>query len=472
MMTSAVPHGRLRREVAATFVLALPIVLGQLLTVAMNTIDTVLAGRLGTQVLAAVSQGYQIWVVVLLVVIGIMLAVTPSAAQLDGAGRRDAVGAVFRQALWLALVAGALLMLLVREGEPLLRLAGVAPEIVPDAVGFLRAISWGAPALALFFACKNTSEGLSLTRPTMYFSLLGVVVLLPAAVLFMYGGLGVPAMGATGAGYAHAVAIWVQALAFLAYLALRPRYREARLFERFDGPDPRAILGLLRIGVPMGTALFMEGGLFVVTALLIGSLGAVPAGAHAIAINFASLTFMVPLGLAMATTVRVGNAVGRRDPQAIGDAALAGLLLVLAAQCVSAGAMFAVPQAIAGLYTDDAAVLRLATTLLWFAAVFQFSDGIQALANGALRGLKDTLVPAAITVLAYWAVGFPLGWWLGLERGWGAAGLWVGLIAGLTVAAALLSARFLARVRTLRRHGVPAAMAGEPPPPDPHAPAT
>ena len=466
-MPDVTVRARLGSEVAATFVLALPIVVGQLLTVAMNTIDTVLAGRLGTQVLAAVSQGYQIWVVALLVVIGIMLAVTPSAAQLDGAGRRDAVGAVFRQSLWLAASAGIALLLAVRHGEPLLRLARVAPEIVPEAVAFLRAISWGAPALALFFACKNTSEGLSLSRPTMYFSLLGVLVLFPAAWVLMYGRLGFPALGAAGAGYAHAIALWAQALGFLVYLGLRGRYRAARLFERFDPPDPRAILGLLRIGVPMGTALIMEGGLFVATALLVGSLGAVPAGAHAIAINVASLTFMVPLGIAMATTVRVGNAVGRRDPEAIALAAKASLVLVVASQVLSAGAMFAFPQAIAGLYSDDLAVVAMAGGLLWYAAVFQASDGIQALVNGALSGLKDTAVPALITVLAYWGVGFPLGWWLGLREGWGASGLWVGLIAGLTVAAALLSARFLARLRYFRREGVPPALAGEPPPPSP-----
>jgi len=446
---------RLAHEVAATFVLALPIVIGQLLTVGMNTVDTVLAGRLGTQVLAAVSQGYQIWVVVLLVVIGVMLAVTPSTAQLDGAGRRDAVGAVFRQALWLALMAGVLLMLLVREADSLLRMAQVAPEIIPDAGAFLRAIAWGAPGLALFFACKNTSEGLSLARPSLYFSLLGVAVIAPVAVVLMYGKLGFPALGAAGAGYAHAIAIWCQALAFLLYLALRGSYRQAQLFARFDWPQWRAIYGLLRIGVPMGMALFMEGGLFVVSALLIGSLGQVPAAAHAIAINIASLAFMVPLGIAMATTVRVGNAVGRRDVDAIAGAAMAGLVLVLIAQVVSAAAMFAFPKTIAGLYTSDLPVVAMAASLLWFAAVFQFSDGIQALANGALRGLKDTAIPAAITVLAYWGVGFPLGWWLGIARGWGASGLWVGLIAGLSVAALLLSARFRNRVARMRREGVP-----------------
>jgi MATE family multidrug resistance protein len=455
-MTFFTRRRRLAQEVAATFVLALPIVAGQVLTVAMNTVDTVLAGRLGTQVLAAVSQGYQLWVVVLLLVIGCMLAVSPGVAQLDGAGRRDAVGALFRQALWLALVCGVLLMVGVRQAAPLLSLAGLPASILPDATAFLRAISWGAPALALFFACKNTSEGLSLSRPTMYFSLLGIAVLAPAAVVLMYGRLGLPALGAAGAGYAHALALWAQALGYLAWLAWRPAYRTAGLFERFDGPDPRAILGLLRIGVPMGMALFMEGGLFVVTALLVGSLGEVPAGAHAIAINVASLAFMVPLGLAMATTVRVGNAVGRRSASDIAWAGAAGLALVLASQLVSAGVMFGLPRTIAGLFSTDPPVVALAGSLLALAAIFQFSDGIQALANGALRGLKDTAVPAAITVLAYWGIGFPVGWWLGIEQGLGPTGLWMGLIAGLTVAAALLGARFVARVRSYRRHGVPA----------------
>lgn len=448
------------REARATLALAAPIIAGQVLTVAMNLIDTLLAGRLGTAVLAAVGQGYQVWVLVQLVVIGLMLAVTPVAAQYDGAGRADAVGAVFRQALWLAGGLGLVLFVAVRASEPLVRLAGVSAAIVPEAMAFLRGIAWGAPALALFFACKNTSEGLSLARPTLYFAALGVAVLLPVAAVLMFGGFGIPSLGAYGAGLAHAVAIWAQALAFLVYLARRAHYRHARLYARFDWPDPARIGELLRIGVPMGTALFMEGSLFVASALVIGSLGPVPAAAHAIAINVASLAFMVPLGIAMATTVRIGNAVGLGDYRRLVGAARGGLVLVLAAQALSVALMLAFPVAIAGLYTRDPPVLALAAALLWFAAAFQFSDGIQALANGALRGLKDTRVPALITILAYWGVGFPLGWYLGIVRGLGAQGLWIGLIGGLSVAAALLSARFLGRLARYRREGLPKVAAG------------
>jgi len=446
---------RLASESRATFALALPVVAAQLLNVAMNVADTVLAGHLDTRVLAAVAMGYQVWVLALLVVIGLMLAVTPAVAQLDGAGRRGETGAVFRQALWIALGIGLGLFLAMYFGAPpLLEAFGVAHEIRAEALGFLRAIAWGSFPLALFFACKNFSEGLSLPRPGMYFSILALALLVPLAWVLMYGRLGLPALGARGAGIAHATVIWIQALAFLAYVARRRHYREAMPFARFDPPGAAAG-ALLRVGVPMGVSIFMEGSLFVATALLVGRLGEVPAAAHQIAISCASVTFMLPLGIGMATTVRVGNAVGRRDASGIAWAGAAGLALTLVTQFVSAALMLLVPGAIVAAYTADARVAVLAVTLLGYAALFQFSDGIQALFNGALRGLKDTAVPAVITILAYWGVGMPFGWWLGIERGGGAAGLWTGLIAGLSVAALLLSTRFVLMARRFRRFGVP-----------------
>ncbi len=450
-MTTRSRIARLRNESLATLVLALPIVAGQLLAVALNVVDTMLAGGLGTHVQAAVAMGAQAWVVVLLVLIGVMLALTPAVAQLDGAGRRAETGAVFRQALMLAVVLGTLLGLALTAAEPLLRFARVDPAVVPDAVAFMHAIAWGAPALAIYFACKNFSEGLSLTRPTMYFGALGVVVLLPLAWALMYGRLGLPALGAEGAGYAHAITLWIQALAFLVYLGLRRHYREARPFAALERPDLATIARLLAIGVPMAVSICMEGGLFVATALLAGSLGAVTAAAHQIALNVASVTFMVPLGVAMAATVRVGNAVGRGDPRAIAWAGAGALVLVLAAQLVAVAAMLGFARPIVDAYTNDPAVLALGIALIGYAVWFQLSDGIQALANGALRGLEDTLVPAFVTTIAYWAIGFPVGWWLGLERGYGAQGLWIGFIAGLTAAAVLLSARFVVLARRARK---------------------
>lgn len=446
---------RLAQEAGATARLALPVVAAQLLAVSMNVADTMLAGHLGTRVLAAVAIGYQIWVLTMLVVIGVTLAVTPAVAQLDGAGRRDASGAVFRQALWLALAIGITLTVAMHYAEPLLRAARVAPDVLPEAMAFVRAIAWGATPFAVFFVCKNFCDGLSYTRASMYLGVLALVLLVPLAWALMYGKLGFAAQGARGAGIAHASVLWVQALAFLAYIGLRPRFRSAQPFARWSWPDPRALWDLLRVGVPMGVAIFMEGSLFVATALLIGRLGPIPAAAHQIAINVASVAFMVPLGIAMATTVRVGNAVGRGKVDDVAWAAKGGYALTLFAQLVSAGLMIAIPGTIVALYTQDQAVASIAVGLLWLAALFQFSDGTQALFNGALRGIKDTALPALVTIVSYWCVGLGLGWWLGIERGGGATGLWVGLIAGLTAAAALLCLRFVMMVRRFRRLGLP-----------------
>jgi len=286
------------------------------------------------------------------------------------------------------------------------------------------------------------SEGFGLTRPTMYFSLLGLALLGPVGYVLMYGRLGFPPLGALGSGIATACVFWIEALAFLAYIATRHHYRALALFSHFDRPKPQAIGELLRIGVPMGVSLFMEASLFVAVALAIGTLGTDVVASHQIAINVASVTFMVPLGIAMATTVRVGHAVGRGDAEGVRDAGLVGLGLTLIAQGVSAALMLTIPEHIAGLYTEDTGVIVLAAQLLILAGLFQFSDGLQVAASGALRGLKDTRVPMLITTFAYWGVGMPVGWWLAFRAGLGARGMWMGLIAGLSMAAVLLTTRF------------------------------
>jgi len=423
--------------------LALPLVTGQLSAIGMNVIDAMLAGHLDAHTLGAVAVGTSVWSLALVAAIGVMLALPPSVAQLNGAGRADEIGPLFRQALWMAASLGLLLFAGVNFGGPLLIVAiGVDAALVPDVTRFLHAISFGAPALALFFTLRGLSEGFGLTRPTMYFSLLGLALLGPVGYVLMYGRLGVPALGALGSGIATACVLWIEALAFLAYIATRRHYRALALFSHFERPRPEAIGELLHLGVPMGISLLMEAGLFVAVALAIGTLGTDVVASHQIAINVASVTFMVPLGIAMATTVRVGHAVGRGDAEGVRDAGLVGLGLSLIAQGVSAALMLTIPEHIAGLYTEDTGVIVLAAQLLILAGLFQFSDGLQVAASGALRGLKDTRVPMLITTFAYWGVGMPVGWWLAFRAGLGARGMWMGLIAGLSMAAVLLTTRF------------------------------
>lgn len=436
-------RARIAGELTTTARLALPLVFAQLAAVGMNVIDTVLAGHLDAVTLGAVAVGTSVWTLAIVAVIGIMMAVPPSVAQLVGGDRRDQVAALFRQALWLALGLGLALGGLVAAFGPLLfGLIGVAPDLVPDARRFLHAVAFGAPALALFFALRGLCEGLGLTRPSLYFSMLGLVLLGPVGYVLMYGRLGLPPLRALGSGIATAGVLWVQALAMLGYVLRRRHFRDLGLLARFDRPDRRAIGALLRLGVPMGITVFMEASLFIAVALALATLGTEVIASHQIAVNVASVAFMVPLGIAMATTIRVGHAAGRGDAPGVRRAGMAGFGLVLATQALSAAVMIGMPGRVALWYTGEPAVVTLAAQLLVLAGLFQFSDGIQVAANGALRGLKDTRVPMFLTTLAYWGIGMPVGWWLTFRGGFGARGMWIGLIAGLSVAALLLSLRF------------------------------
>jgi MATE family multidrug resistance protein len=212
-------------------------------------------------------------------------------------------------------------------------------------------------------------------------------------------------------------------------------------------PDFAVIGGLLRIALPMAATVLMEAGLFGATGLLIGRLGEDAVASHQIALNVAVVSFMVPLGVAMATTIRVGNAAGRGDGAAVRRAGLVGISFTILTQLGSGGAMLLVPGALVSLYTNDPAVDAGAVSLLRLAGIFQLSDGIQVASNGALRGLKDTRVPMFITGFAYWCVGMPVGCWLTFQQGLAARGMWIGLIAGLTTAAVLLTWRFLSLSR-------------------------
>lgn len=441
-------RARFAREVRATLKLALPLIAGQLSAVGMSAVDVALAGHFNAHTLAAVAVGANVWVLGLVSVVGVMMALSPSVAQLDGANRQGEIGPLFRQALWLAGAMSVLLWFGARHSAPLLHLIGVDPTLLTDVQAFLHALSWGAPGLCGYFALRGLCEGSSWTRPTMLFGLFGLTVLVPLDWVLIYGKFGLPALGARGSGIANALALWMQLLAFAAYLRFGKRFRHLKLFARMERPNWPALRGLLWIGVPMAVTLLMEAGLFVISALLISRLGAVAIDGHQIAINVSSVTFMVPLGLALAVTVRVGHAAGRGDARAVRYAGYTGIALTLATQAVSATLMLSLPHAIAHIYSADPRVVALAAQLLVMAGLFQFSDGIQVVANGALRGLKDTRMPMLITVFAYWIVGMSLGAWLAFGAGHGVPGMWVGLIAGLTVAAVLLLARWISQTRS------------------------
>jgi multidrug resistance protein, MATE family len=439
-------------ELKRTAILAAPLMVGHIATGLIGLVDAVIAGRHGTQTLAAVSIGTALFWMPLMVPMGTLIALTATVSQDDGAGRRDRIGSHFRQALWLALFLGLGMWLCLSLLPLALPAMGIAESIRPGAIAFIDGIRWGVPALALYLCMRYLCDGLHHTVPTMVLGFGGLLLLVPLGYGLTFGAWGLPALGAGGLGIASAVMMWLQAIAAGLYLARSSRFRDLGLFERFEPPRWPPIREQLAVGLPIGFTWLMEGGLFVATALLIGRLGDVPAAAHQIAINVCSLGFMVPMALAEATTVRVGHAMGRGDRHGLLRAAYAGYALVLVTQAMTAGTFWFGNQAIAGLYTADVAVAGLAASLMLYAAAFQFPDGLQVLSAGALRGLKDTRVPLLLAALAYWGIGMPLGAALGLGvDGWlpaqGPRGMWIGLTAGLVAAAVLLGLRFLRQAR-------------------------
>ena len=430
-------------EVKRTLWLAGPLVVGQLTNFGMNFVDTVMAGRLGTVDLGAIAIGSSIWAAGFLFVLGVLLAVSAAVSRLDGAGELKKVGAFVRQALWLALALSMALYIYARSGEWVMETMAVDSAVAGLAMDYLRAISWGAPALILMLVLRFFSEGTGKTGPTMYVGMLGILCNIPLNAVLMFGLLGFPRLGAVGAGWATAIVFWLQFFAFVIWIYRRDHYQKYGVFSQFQGPDRREISALVRLGLPIGVMVFLEGGMFVASALLIGTLGALPVAAHQVAMNYAGLVFMVPVGLAGAITVRVGNALGREDPSGARRAGRVGIGLAMVFAVISASIIFAFPEAIVHLYTQEPDVVELAVSLIFFAALFQIADGLQVAAAGALRGYKDTQRPMIYSVIAYWLVGMVVGTYLTFAQGMGPRGMWFGIIAGLSVAAVLLGGRFL-----------------------------
>ncbi len=451
MSLSSESIARIGPEIRRIGRMAGPLVVGQLSQVGMGFTDTVMAGRLGPVDLGAVAIGSTLWIPVYLACVGVMMAMSPTVAHHEGAGRRPSISRLYRQSLWLSGALAVLGFIVTSQVGVVMSWIGVDPAIVPVTEDYLDAIAWGMPGVCFYLGLRFVSEGLGHTRPVMYIQLLALVANVPGNYVLMYGALGNPAMGAVGAGWSSALVLTAAAAGMLGYVASRSRFRAYRLFRRPERPDPDELLPLLRLGLPIALVTVLEVGLFTAVGLLMGSLGAVAVAGHQIAINYAALMFMIPLGVSLATTVRVGQASGAGE---IGEARLAGFVgmgMATGAMLVSALFMLAAPGLIVGMYTTDQAVSAVARSLLLMAAVFQVSDGLQAGALGALRGLKDTRYPVLVTFVAYWMIGLPIGWSIGIGRALGPQGLWVGLVAGLTFAALLLSLRFWRISRNLDR---------------------
>jgi len=427
--------------------LGVPLVVGGLSLAGMSLVNTLMAGHYSSAALAAVAVGSSYYVVFMVLGGGVMMSLSPLVAHAYGAGEPARVGAYARQGGWIALGLAVLLLAGLGAAQGALRAIGTDPAVVPGAVAYVHAIAAGMPALLGFQALRYVSDGLGRTRPMMLFSVLGLATNVLGNWLLVYGRLGLPALGAAGCGAATAAAQWVMFAAMLGHVRRHRAYRPYRIFAGPARPEPARIAEILRLGVPMGGSMVAESALFSAAGLMMGTLGATIVAAHQIALNYASFTFMIPWALHSATTIHVGHTLGRGDRAQARAAGFTGIGICALLMLGSALLLGVARAPIAGLYSRDPAVAGLAAQLLLLVAVFQVSDGLQVGAMGALRGFKDARVPLAITIGAYWLVGFPIAYVFGLVRGGGPMSVWSGLIAGLAVSALALNLRYAALSR-------------------------
>ena len=436
----------LAREVRATLGLAVPLVLVQLSQMSMSFVDVVMVGRLGTEALAAVALGSTVYFTLALVCVGVVVAVQPTVAQAVGAGDVVRAGRGARQGLWLATALGVPFTLALGHAGPVLVWMGQDPETSALAAGYLDAIRWGFVPNLWFTALRGLAEGDGRPRPVLAVTLLGVAANAGLNYALMFGAWGLPALGLVGTGWSSALTVTVMFGALALYVRRGPLARFA-VFADFRRPDPGALRELFALGWPIGVGFGLEAGLFTAATLLVGRLPdhETALAAHQVALNAASVAFMVPLGVGMAGGIRVGQAAGAGDLAGAARAGWTATGLGTAFMVCSALLFWLRPDLVVRVYagaSPDPAVAALAATLLGVAAVFQLFDGVQAAVAGALRGLKDTRVPMLIAAATYWGLGLSTAVALGVGAGWGAPGLWWGLTLGLAGAAVALSARF------------------------------
>lgn len=453
-LSSGITRFRMLKEMRTLLRLSGPVMVAQLAQAANGFVDTLMAGQAGAADLAAVALGTSLWLPLYLFIVGIMTSTSAIVSHLFGAGRTDDIGLAVHQAIWIALPLGVISFLLLRNPAPLLTLLDVMPDLIPLTVRYLDGISWGFPAICLFLALRFYAEGLGQPRPVMMVSVLGLIANIPLNYIFIFGKLGAPAMGGPGCGLATAIVMWLMLACMIVYCRIIDLQFMTRLGWHPGRLHIAQIVDMLKLGVPIGLSIFFEVSVFCVIALLLASLGTTVIAGHQVALNVSSLMFMIPLSLSLAFGVRLGHCVGARDRMALENVAAGGMILVAIIATLNATVMSLARHWIATIYTDDAQVIALASQLLLFAALFQLSDGLQAGAAGALRGLKDTRYPMIITWISYWGVALVIGYGLAFGHfglaAMGAKGFWIGLLAGLSCAAVLLNLRFLFRIRQLR----------------------
>jgi MATE family multidrug resistance protein len=432
-----------------TIKLAVPVIIGQLGFIMMGVVDSIMVGGIGHIPLAAASIGNSLTILVLIVGIGISMAVTPLVAISVGANKYEECGVYFRQSFKVNMTIAIIIVAIIYFGALLIRTFDQPEEVIEQAITFTRILGFSAIPILLFQTFKQFIEGFSIMRPAMIIAILANLINLLFNWILIYGKLGFPEFGLSGSALATFISRLFMAVVIIIYVSKSNYFKEFNLSIKLKDFDLPVIKRILRIGLPSGIQYFFEVGAFSFAVIMIGWIGSEAQAAHQIAINLASVSFMAALGVSLAGSIRVGNAVGRKN---IVETRKAGFTAIGLGASVMffAGVVFIIlNDLLPGLYISDPNVISIASKLLIIAALFQLSDGTQAVGIGVLRGLTDVKAPTIITFVAYWVIGLPSGYLLGFIFNLGVEGIWIGLLIGLTCSAVLLTLRFNQKSKNL-----------------------
>jgi len=436
-----------RSELRASLALAGPLAAANLAQMAMAVTNTVMVGRLGAIPLAAAGLGGMLYFTVGVMLQGVLSAVAPLAAHALGAGDRRAAGRVGGAGLVLAVLLALPFVAALTRLDVVLRALGYDAALAAEIGRYLRAIAWGGPAFLGFAVLRSLLAALSHTRSVMAVVLICVAGNAALNWVLIFGHLGAPPLGAADSGYASAINQWLMLGGLGLSIRMMPHLAALRLLGNAFAPNRAEMANILRLGLPIGGMRGIEVGVFMTAGVMMGLLGAAALGAHQLVLNCAGTTFMVPLGIAQAATVRVAGELGAGRVDAARRAGFVALALGIGFMGMAAVVLWTAPEAIIGLYVDIAdpanrETIEVARRLLVIAALFQVFDGMQVIAAGVLRGYRDTMVPMLLATFGYWGVGFTGCWLFAFPLGHGAVGLWWGLALGFAVVALLLTLRF------------------------------
>ena len=444
-------------HVWAIAVLGLPLIGGHLAQFAIGLTDTIMLGRYDVEALAAVTLAGSFYFVLFLFGGGFGLAVMPMVATSAAEEDETSIRRSTRMGLWLSLLYGMLVMPLLWWSYPILIATDQDPQVAQTASEYLRVAGWGLFPALVVMVLKSYLAALERTQIVLWITVAAAVINGLTNYALIFGNWGAPELGVMGAAIASVVTQTVSLVAVIFYaVKVLP---EHSLFQRFWRPDWEMFISVLKLGVPIGLTLLAEVSLFATSAFMMGWIGQVPLAAHGIALNLASATFMVHLGLSNAATIRAGNALGRKDRAHLekGAIAVTGMSLVVSVMTIILFLTCAEPLISVFVESDDPQrpqILAIGAGLLAMAALFQLVDGAQVIALGLLRGLQDAKVPMVMAGLSYWVVGIPASYYFGFIRGMDGIGVWLGLVLGLASAAVLLMTRFW--TRSVKAVGVPA----------------